>query len=117
MINLVLKKQCIDVNSQYMKIEKVLKQAFGINEYELIDFPKKNSGIQISRLLHGDKMGCSYCFPHGFETVNSRQKNIRETGKNIERLILKVESRCRKTEVLRWGQPIQVQILFWKQMV
>ncbi|MGK6343622.1 phosphate ABC transporter substrate-binding protein [Chryseobacterium sp. DT-3] len=69
-----------------MKIEKVLRQAFGVNEYGLIDFPKKISSIQISRLLHGDKMGCSYCFPHGFETVNSRQEKYQRNWKRYRKV-------------------------------
>jgi len=51
---------------------KRLKKSFGINECGLIDLPKKISNIRISRILYGNEMGCSYCFPHGFETINSK---------------------------------------------
>jgi len=55
-----------------------LIRAFGVNEYGFPDLPKKISGVKISRLLKGEEMGCSYCFPHGFETINSRySKNQR----------------------------------------
>ncbi len=55
-----------------MKKAKTLRQKFGFNEYGFIDFPKKISGVQISRLIYGNDLGCSYCFPHGFEVVNAR---------------------------------------------
>ena len=55
-----------------MKHFKKLKKAFGINEIGMIDFPKKISNVKISRIHNTDKTGgCSYCFPHGFETNNS----------------------------------------------
>ncbi|MGD1320444.1 phosphate ABC transporter substrate-binding protein [Chryseobacterium sp. 2R14A] len=56
-----------------MKKLKTLRQTFGINEYGLIDFPKKISNVQVSRILYGDDMGCSWCFPHGYETINSKE--------------------------------------------
>lgn len=49
-----------------MKKIKTMKQTFGINEYGCIDFPKKISGVQISRIVYGNELGCSRCFPHGF---------------------------------------------------
>lgn len=55
-----------------MKKNKPLRQKFGFNEYGLIDFPKKISGTQISRLMYGNEMGCSFCFPHGYEVVNAK---------------------------------------------
>ena len=57
-----------------MKKFKSLRQAFGIDKYGLIDFPEKVSNIRISRILYGNEMGCSYCFPHGCETINSKIK-------------------------------------------
>jgi hypothetical protein len=48
----------------------------------LIDFPKKISGIQISRFQYGNDLGCSYCFPHGFEVVNARKPSFSEIGRN-----------------------------------
>ncbi|WP_153398237.1 phosphate ABC transporter substrate-binding protein [Chryseobacterium vaccae] len=59
-----------------MKKNKALRQTFGINEYGLIDFPGKISGVQVSRILYGDEMGCSRCFPHGFEVVNAKQRKF-----------------------------------------
>ncbi len=64
-----------------MKRKKQLKQSFGVNEFGLVDFPSKVSGTQISRLLVGDIMGCSYCFPHGIETKNSHWKNRQRSWK------------------------------------
>lgn len=68
-----------------MKKIKRLKQIFGINEYELIDFPKKISGVQISRFQYGDDLGCSYCFPHGFEVVNARETKFQRNWKKYRR--------------------------------
>lgn len=69
-----------------MKKNKPLRQKFGFNEYGLIDFPKKISGTQISRLMYGNKMGCSFCFPHGYEVVNAKytkfQRNWKKYRKN-----------------------------------
>lgn len=52
--------------------ENRLIKMFGMNDYGLADLPKKYSGIKISRILIGEEMGCSFCFPHGFETINAR---------------------------------------------
>lgn len=68
-----------------MKKYKTLKQTFGINEYGLINFPKKISGIQISRVIYGNEMGCSYCFPHGFETENSHQEKYQRNWKKYRK--------------------------------
>ncbi|WP_439479657.1 phosphate ABC transporter substrate-binding protein [Chryseobacterium aquaticum] len=68
-----------------MKKLKTLKQTFGINEYGLIDFPKKISNVQISRILYGDEMGCSWCFPHGFETINSKEIKIQRNWKKYRK--------------------------------
>lgn len=54
-----------------MKNKKKLVKAFGKNDFEMIDFPLKISNVQISRILVGEIMGCSYCFPHGYETSNA----------------------------------------------
>ena len=54
-----------------MKNKKQTLKAFGKNEFGLVNFPIKISNTQISRLLVGEIMGCSYCFPHGMETTNS----------------------------------------------
>ncbi|WP_415325716.1 phosphate ABC transporter substrate-binding protein [Chryseobacterium sp. MMS23-Vi53] len=68
-----------------MKIFKSLKQAFGINEYRLIDFPKKISNVQVSRIIYGIDMGCSYCFPHGIETINSKEIKFQRNWKKYRK--------------------------------
>jgi hypothetical protein len=66
-----------------MKNMKKLKKAFGINEFAMIDFPKKISNIKVSRLLNGELMGCSLCFPHGIETINSTDRNKEKNWKSL----------------------------------
>lgn len=68
-----------------MKKLKSLKQAFGINEYRLIDFPEKISNVLISRILYGDEMGCSWCFPHGYETINSKDMKFQRNWKKYRK--------------------------------
>lgn len=68
-----------------MKKLKTLRQTFGINEYGLIDFPKKISNVKISRVLYGDEMGCSWCFPHGYETINSKEVKYQRNWKKYRR--------------------------------
>ena len=62
-----------------MKKEVRLIKAYGGNEYHFADLPQKVSGITISRIVLGEESGCSFCFPHGYETINNRyskrQKN------------------------------------------
>ena len=53
-----------------MKKFKRFKEAFGLNEYGLINFPRKISGVKISRIKIGKEQGCEWCFPHGYETIN-----------------------------------------------
>jgi hypothetical protein len=69
----------------FMKKIKKLEKAFGFNEFEVIDCPQKFSNVQFSRLLYGNLMGCSWCFPHGWETTNStiskRQRNWKKFRK------------------------------------
>lgn len=64
---------------------KKLKDAFGVNEYQLIDFPKKISNVQISRILYGDEMGCSWCFLHGIETINSKEIKFQRNWKKFRK--------------------------------
>ena len=64
-----------------MKKFKSLRQAFGINEQGLIDFPKKISGVQVSRLQYGNDLGCSYCFPHGLEVLNAKETKFQRCWK------------------------------------
>lgn len=51
-----------------MKRQKQMQKAFGINEFGLVDFPVKISNVQVSRIVYGNERGCSWCFPHGWET-------------------------------------------------
>jgi hypothetical protein len=67
----------------HMKNFKKLKAAFGIDEMGNINFPYKISNIQISRISNGDKMGCSHCFPHGFETINASWKKNQRCWKKF----------------------------------
>lgn len=61
-----------------MKHFKKLKKAFGLNEIRIIDFPKKISNVKISRIYNTDKTGgCSFCFPHGIDTNNSKISKYR----------------------------------------
>lgn len=64
-----------------MKKCKSLRQAFGINEYGFIHFPHKISNVKISRIMYGEKMGCSWCFPHGPETINAKQDKFQRNWK------------------------------------
>lgn len=68
-----------------MKKFKSLRQAFGTNEYGLINFPKKISNVQISRILYGEEMGCSRCFPHGYETINSKEIKFQRNWKKYRK--------------------------------
>ena len=45
---------------------------------DMQDWPTRFSNIKWERLRVGDTMGCSYCFPHGIETINgTRRKDFR----------------------------------------
>jgi hypothetical protein len=69
-----------------MKKSKKLKKTFGINEYHLIDFPKKISGTRISRLKYGNELGCSFCFPHGIEVVNATYYKFQRCWKKYRKI-------------------------------
>lgn len=64
-----------------MKREWRLKKAFGENEVGITDLPKKVSGVTISRIIIGEETGCSRCFPHGYETINSHIYNRQRSWK------------------------------------
>lgn len=68
-----------------MKKNVPLRQKFGFSENGLIDFPKKISGTQISRLMYGNEMGCSYCFPHGYEVVNAKYTKFQRNWKKYRK--------------------------------
>ena len=68
-----------------MKTQKQLRKAFGINEFGLVDFPTKASNVQIARVAYGNQRGCSWCFPHGWETTNSTVANRQRSWKRFRR--------------------------------
>jgi len=68
-----------------MKREYRLVKAYGLNEYGLADLPVKVSGITISRIVLGEETGCSICFPHGYETINSHINNQQRSWKKQRR--------------------------------
>nr|WP_315030926.1 phosphate ABC transporter substrate-binding protein [uncultured Chryseobacterium sp.] len=103
-----------------MKKTKKLKQNFGFNNYKLIDFPKKISGVKISRILYGIESGCSYCFPHGIEVANGKHTKYQRNWKKYRKTQWKDnKSKCRTTEILRGSgntgsNPVlQLQIVEW----
>lgn len=64
-----------------MREKKVFKKAFRLNEYGFADFPTKISNVKIARLEFGIERGCSWCFPHGWETSNATLFKNRRTWK------------------------------------
>lgn len=62
-------------------MNKKMQKAFGLNEFEEIDFPWKISNTKIARLDIGNQMGCIWCFPHGYETLNSTFSKNRRNWK------------------------------------
>jgi len=43
--------------------------------------PAKYSGVKISRIIHGEEMGCTWCFPHGRDTINNHYQNSQRCWK------------------------------------
>lgn len=68
-----------------MSNEIRLKAAYGSNEWGLADTPRKISGVAISRIIIGESSGCSRCFPHGYEVVNSHIRNQQRSWKKHRR--------------------------------
>lgn len=68
-----------------LKSNRRLRKAFGVNEWGMTDFPVRFSNVRISRLHYGDQLGCSWCFPHGWETENSRESKVRRNWKDQRR--------------------------------
>jgi hypothetical protein len=65
-----------------VKCQRKFEKFFGLNEEGLVDFPKKTSNTKISRIKNSDKMGgCTYCFPHGIETINSKYSKFTRNWK------------------------------------
>ncbi len=78
-----------------MRSEKRLINAFGKNEAGLADVPSKISGVRIARLFHGEVMGCSRCFPHGYETHNSTISKQQRSWKQYRKFRWKVSPRIK----------------------
>lgn len=76
-----------------MKKEWLYKKVFGINEWGMADYPVKISGTQVSRVINGDAMGCSWCFPHGYETGNSTIANRQRNWKKFRKPQWKVKKK------------------------
>ena len=64
-----------------MKYKKLYITKFGNNEYGFADLPEKVSGTTISRISACAEGVCSFCFPHGSETKNSRWRNMQRCWK------------------------------------
>ena len=74
-----------------MRHRKQFVKAFGLNEFGKVDFPEKISNTRISRIQNSDKMGgCSYCFPHGIDTTNSKYSKRTRNWKKYRRKQYKV---------------------------
>jgi hypothetical protein len=58
-----------------------VKKVVGVTAEGLPDTPTKMSNVKLSRIVHGDARGCSRCFPHGGETVNSTVGKNRRSWK------------------------------------
>ncbi len=80
-----------------MNRRKQMQKAFGVDEFGYFNFPIKISNVRLARLLYGNKSGCSYCFPHGYETVNStvanRQRNWKKFRKTKWRSVVSKKPR------------------------
>lgn len=63
------------------KSRRILVRAYGRNEAGLPDLPAKLGSARLSRLAHGRASGCSYCFPHGWETRNARWYKVQRSWK------------------------------------
>lgn len=61
------------------KNKRLIEQAYGLNEYGLLDSPVKVGNVRISRLIMGRGSGCLYCFPHEHECYNNTfTKNLHD---------------------------------------
>ncbi|MDJ1466648.1 hypothetical protein QNI19_06850 [Cytophagaceae bacterium DM2B3-1] len=69
-----------------MKVNKKFKDAFGCDETGFIALPIKFSNVRISRIENCDDMGgCSFCFPHGFESTNAKESKYQRNWKKFRR--------------------------------
>ena len=60
---------------------KRLVKYFGQDEYGYVDLPPRFSNVRMSRIFVGNEMGCSFCFPHGIETINARNTKLQRNWK------------------------------------
>lgn len=75
-----------------MKNLKKLKKALGKDEMGNISFPIKMSNVQLSRIINGEKRGCSRCFPHGWETSNATLRNNQRNWKKFRKTQWKIDN-------------------------
>lgn len=75
---------------------KQMQKAFGVDEFVHFNFPIKISNVRLARLLYGNKSGCSYCFPHGYETVNSTVANRQRNWKRFRKTKWKEKADLKK---------------------
>ncbi len=79
-----------------MKHYKKLKKAFGLNQSGFVDFPSKFSNTKISRIQNSDNRGgCTWCFPHGIDTSNSKISKLTKNWKSYRSFQWKVNL-CKK---------------------
>jgi hypothetical protein len=66
-----------------MRGEKMytLSKCFSTDEYGFAEIPMKFSNVKLSRIKNGELMGCSYCFPHGRDTINNHWVNRQRSWK------------------------------------
>lgn len=53
------------------RFKRIYGKAFGFIEEGEPDVPSRRGSAFISRLSNGAAMGCTWCFPHGWETRNA----------------------------------------------
>ncbi|HVT89149.1 MAG TPA: hypothetical protein VHD56_09885 [Tepidisphaeraceae bacterium] len=61
---------------------KRVTKMIGATAEGLPDTPRKMGNVRLSRIVHGQERGCSYCFPHGIETNNGTARKNRRSWKN-----------------------------------
>lgn len=69
-----------------MNRKKQMQKAFGVDEFGHFNFPIKIPNVRLARLMYGNKSGCSYCFSHGYETVNSTVANRQRNWKRFRKI-------------------------------
>lgn len=75
-----------------MKKIKAVRQKFGFNEYGLIDFPKKISGVQITRIMYGDEIGVHTASRMALKWLMLSIQSFSGTGKNTGKPNGKIKS-------------------------